>query len=102
LERLWRASVLRCSGIFRNRPHDRRSEEAQERIGSLARPAGRKRETPKEEKAHEGRGLDAGLNRLAEDRTLAGSKALKWGVLAGTLSRYGRFGKCGLALTGRD
>lgn len=56
--------------------------EAQERIGSLGRPAGEKKEAPREEEAQEGRGLETGLNRLFEVRTIAGSKALKWGVFA--------------------
>jgi hypothetical protein len=63
------------------------SEEAHERIGSLGRPAGKKSESPKEEKAQEGCGLEASLNRLLEVRTLAESKALKQGVLAGVLFR---------------
>jgi hypothetical protein len=35
-------------------------------------------ENPREGKAHEGRGLWFGLIRRPEERTLAGSKALKW------------------------
>lgn len=96
--RLWRASVSGAwidpqGKVQRSRSH----AEAQERIGSLGRPAGRKKETPREEKAQEGRGLGAGLNRQPEERTLAGSKALKQGVFVGALFRYGRSGIDGLA-----
>jgi hypothetical protein len=42
---------------------------------------GEEGEPPREEKAHEGRGSRIGLNHRAEERTLAGSKALKWGLV---------------------
>jgi hypothetical protein len=38
-------------------------------------------ETPREGKAHEGHGSGHGLNNRSWERTLAGSKALKWGLL---------------------
>jgi hypothetical protein len=41
---------------------------------------GKEGETPREGKAHEGRGSRIGLNRRTRERTLAGSKALKWGL----------------------
>jgi hypothetical protein len=41
---------------------------------------GKEGETPREGKAHEGRGSCSGLNHRAGERTLAGSKALKWGL----------------------
>jgi hypothetical protein len=44
-------------------------------------------EAPREVEAHEGRDLGSGLNRLLEERTLAGSKALKWDLFAGALLR---------------
>jgi peptide methionine sulfoxide reductase MsrB len=36
-------------------------------------------ETPREGKAHEGHGFRFGPNNRPGERTLAGSKALKWG-----------------------
>jgi hypothetical protein len=42
---------------------------------------GREGETPREGKAHEGLGFRIGLNHRTGVRTLAGSKALKWGLL---------------------
>jgi hypothetical protein len=71
----------------------RDSEEAQERIEPLGGLTGGKKETPREGKAHEGRGPGPGLNRLSEVRTLAGSKALKRGPCSGALLRQGRPGK---------
>ena len=41
---------------------------------------GKERETPREGKAHEGLGLQYGLTHRLGVRTLAGSKALKWGL----------------------
>jgi hypothetical protein len=41
---------------------------------------GEERETPKEGKAHEGRGSQVDLTHRLWERTLAGSKALKWGL----------------------
>jgi hypothetical protein len=41
---------------------------------------GKEGETPREGKAHEGLGSRNGLNRRTGERTLAGSKALKWGL----------------------
>jgi len=64
-------------------PMEKEDVKAQERIGSLGRPAGRKKEPPREEKAHEGCGPGTGLTRQAWVRTLAGSKALKWGAFSG-------------------
>jgi hypothetical protein len=66
LERLWRA--LTAPAVLK----------AHERIRALGSSGGKKRESLKEEKAHEGRGLQPGLNRLLQVRTFAGSKALKW------------------------
>jgi hypothetical protein len=42
---------------------------------------GEEGETPREGKAHEGLGSGFGLNNRSWERTLAGSKALKWGLL---------------------
>jgi hypothetical protein len=41
---------------------------------------GEEGEPPREGKAHEGHGSRKGLNHLSRERTLAGSKALKWGL----------------------
>jgi hypothetical protein len=42
---------------------------------------GEEGETPREGKAHEGCGSRNGLNHRPRVRTLAGSKALKWGLV---------------------
>jgi len=41
---------------------------------------GEEGESPREEKAQEGHGSQTGLNHQLRERTLAGSKALKWGL----------------------
>jgi hypothetical protein len=41
---------------------------------------GEEGEPPREEKAHEGHGPWFGPNNRPRERTLAGSKALKWGL----------------------
>ena len=48
---------------------------------------GEERETPREGKAHEGHGSQFGLIRRLGERTLAGSKALKWGLVSMGLHR---------------
>jgi hypothetical protein len=72
---------------FGNSSTPKKTGEVHERIGSLGRPAGRRSESPREVEAQEGRGLEVSLNRSFEVRTLTGSKALKWGVRLGVLSR---------------
>jgi hypothetical protein len=48
---------------------------------------GKEGETPREGKAHEGHGSRIGLTHRPGERTLAGSKALKWGLLTMGLCR---------------
>lgn len=57
----------------------REGGKAHERIEALGSLIGRKRETPREEKAQEGCGLLASLNHSLQIRMLTGSKALKQG-----------------------
>jgi len=80
--------------------------EAQERIGILGRPAGRRGEIPREGKAQEGRGLLHEKNIEQECLTLTGIKTLKWGELSEALLQQGS-ARAGLAVvlggqTGRD
>jgi hypothetical protein len=49
---------------------------------------GEEGETPREGKAHEGLGSRIGLNRRTGVRTLAGSKALKWGLVSKGCVKY--------------